>query len=784
MTNRWENSLKAPYTYLMTFLLGWSGYSFKLVSVIKLIEELSLDYLPLLMVVQGFFLYFNLLLVQKLRLKFPNFNFYFFYLFFAVIVFSSGYGPIVSFFKAKDVSIYFSISLYLISFLGGSICEILVKEIQSRNLSVLKNPHQAGQLTLLFEIGILFAAVGTIGISGKVGTSFLNYWNSLPFVLSIVGYGIFHVVTKDQRRHFENASAKNNLLDESKQVNSFYYPFIPFLLVVVTLLFVSKNIQGYATLVGMLEWKKSGDQSIAIIFSKFNIIQTLFIFASLIPSFFKQKRNPNWAKGLNIYFIIQACSMGVLCLYSPVFLLMGTGVLRKIVHHSIVLKSIQQLESSIPAEVRSRIKILQESFGQGGAYVLSGCLLAMTLNGPVPEMIIWSAGLGVAIIGAVYRKKLLATLNEFQVANLVKTDVYQAISSLYGLASRESSKHYMALVNLLESNPRPLLAKALIYSLGKMEKENAIPHIISYYKKHDREDVHQEIISSLDCFKGHKINLFFAKCLQDLILKQTSLGELRISVFKSLSKRIKDVALLTLLKILEENKNNPPVLANAIILLGEMAKEYNDREIYNILSGFLSSSYPRRVRVNSILYLYHSQEYSQVALEALDTFLTSSDIYDRTSVAFVAGNLQLRGLLPFIIKSSEELEHKNSTLLVSLLKLKYKKAAAPLANLLMTSDEKESLTALNQFNTISNNLMRYLVYDWIILNYPADLTRFNLLLRKSQRNFDSDRQVINSEAKRLGLVFEENATIYQVDESVSENAETSEEELAQALKAA
>ena len=783
MTNRWENSLKAPYTFFMTFLLGWSGYSFKLVSVIKLIEELSLSYLPLLMIAQGIFLYFNLTLVQKLRLKFPKFNFYFFYIIFSLIVFSSGYTPIVAFFKSKGLSIYFSIGLYLISFLGGSICEILVKEIQAKNLSVLKNPHQAGQLTMLFEVGILIAAIGTIAITGELGTKILSFWNTLPFVMSFISYGAFHLISTDRNQAIVLPLLKVTP-EDSKEVNSFYYPFVPYLLVVVTLLFISKNIQGYATLVGMLEWKKSGDESIAMIFSKFNIIQTILIFAALIPSFFKQKRNPNWARGLNAYFIFQACSMGILCLYSPVFLLMGTGVLRKIIHHSIVLKSIQQLESSIPMEVRSRVKILQESFGQGGAYVISGCLLAMILNGPVPAMIVWSFGLVVAISGIVYRKKLLATLNEFQVANLVKTDVYQAMSSLYGLACRESSKHYMALVNLLESNPRPLLAKALIYSLGKMEKVNSIPYIISYYKKHDREDVHQEIINSLDCFKGHKINLFFTKCLQDLILKQTSLGELRVSVFKSLSKRIKDVALLTLLKILEENKSNPPVLANAIILLGEMAKEYHDKEVYSILADFLDAKYARRVRVNAILYLYHSQEHSQAALEALDTFLTSSEIYDRTSVAFVAGNLQLKGLLPFIIKSSEELEHKNSTLLVSLLKLNYKKAAAPLGQFLMSSDEKESLTALNQFNTIKNSLMRYLVYDWIILNFPSELKRFNLLLRKSHRNFDADRQVINSEAKRLGLVFEENSTIYQIEESVSSDPENSEKEAVENLKAA
>jgi HEAT repeat protein len=763
MTNRWENSLKVPYTFLMTFLLGWAGYSLKLVSILKLIEGLSISYLPAMMIVQGFFLYFSLKLVQKFRLKFPKSNFLFFYSILALVVFCAGHPFVTDLVEAHGLKILFNSGLFLFSFLGISVSEILIKDIQAKNLSVLKNPHQAGQLTLALEVGIIFAAAGTLMTNGESVSLMVASWNSTPFILSLGFFIIFSFFKQDANVESNRAIS---VVTESK-VNPFYYPFIPYLLAVVTLILVSKNIQGYASLLGMIEWKKSGGGTMAIIFSKFNIVQTLIILASLVPSFFKQKSNPNWAMGLNVYFIIQACSMAVLCIYSPAFILVGTGIFRKVIQHSLVLKSMQQLESSIPSEVRAQIKILQESFGQGVAFVVSGLLLALTLNGPVPELVVWGFGLVFAVVGVVYRKKLLTTLNEFQVANIVKTDVFQAISALHGLANKESSKHYMALVNLLENNPRPILAKALIYSLGKMEKENAIPYIISYYKKHDREDVHLEIINSLCTFQSHKINLFLSKCLQDIILKQTSLGELRVSVFKILSTRIKDIALLTLMDILEENKNNPPVLANAIILLGEMAVENNDHELFKILSEFLSSNYPRRVRVNAILYLYHSRDHSQSSLEALDTFLTSSDQFDRTSVAFVAGNLQLKGLLPFIIKSSEELKHSNSTLLVSLLKLGYKKAATLFAELIMNAEEKECLTALNQFNTISSAQMRYLVYDALILNYPNDLKRFNAMLRKTQRNFDLDRQVINAEAKRLGLEIEENKTIYSIDPVIS-----------------
>jgi HEAT repeat protein len=309
----------------------------------------------------------------------------------------------------------------------------------------------------------------------------------------------------------------------------------------------------------------------------------------------------------------------------------------------------------------------------------------------------------------------------------------------------------MALVSLLQMMPRPMLAKAIIFSLGKMGRRQSIPVIINYLEKNDREDIQLVGINALSNFKGHELDLYYTHTLENLIKRQTALGELRLDVFTAIADRILSVATLTVLKVLEESAGNHNAIANCLNLLGIIAVKNNDHELYDILAKYLDISYPRRVRSNAIMYLYRSKKYQHLALEGIDAFMTSKDAFDRSAVAFVAGELKLTGLLPYVIECSIELQHNNSTLLVSLLKLKYKESFKWFVDYIVSANDKETLTALNQFHTIKNQSIRYAVYFELIKSHPAKISYILDMLRNTKRNFDQDRQAIVNEATNVGI---------------------------------
>ena len=741
-------------TFFLTFLVGICVYNLKLVSIKKLIENLSLEAYPILMAFQGLLIFIFINSLNKITKKSPKLFYYGAFIYGGLVVAFANFIP-ESLFGEKLYINIFSCLIFLMSTLAVMIIELSLKDLQTKNISILKNPNFSGQLCFSFEMGVIGGAIGTL-LGSKISNHLIEgLINTSCFFASL--FVLIFLIKKTSFKAAEKTIKEvppNKEFESEEKVDIFRFPFVPLMMMLAGILLLSKHIQGFGVILGFVELKKTSGLDISVIFSYLNLAQTGIILFLLLPSLLKLKFQKNtWGNGIKIFLFLQSVSMGLLTFFSPALALIGFGAMRKITQHTFLNKSLPILESTIPKFIRFKIKNNQEKFGQSISYFALALLSGIYIYSPIPSSFLWILGFGMAIWGLVIRKKLLGTINRFQVANITQVDVFEAVNACYSLGNSESQLHSKALINLLNQHPRPFLAKAIIFSLGRMEKNECIPHIIKYYNEYDREDIQLACVEALLNYKSYDVDLFFTKSLQDLIIKNTSLGELRVNVFKAISTRLKSTCVLTLLQLLNKSEKNDSIIANTIIFLGEIAYQANDESVYAVISKYLDEKYSRRIRSNSILYLYRSKVFHIEAQEALDTFLTSKEFFDRSAVAFLAGNLKIKGLIPFVLKNSFESKHSNSTILVSLIKLGYVEACEWFATLVMCQNEVEALTSLNQLNTVEDVQMRYLVYENIFKQFPdsAEILRFLNYLRKTKRNFDHDRQVIRNEAIKLGM---------------------------------
>jgi hypothetical protein len=314
----------------------------------------------------------------------------------------------------------------------------------------------------------------------------------------------------------------------------------------------------------------------------------------------------------------------------------------------------------------------------------------------------------------------------------------------------------MAMISLMNQKPQPMLLKAIIKSLGNMQSQEAIGPLMHIYQTNTREDVQLAAIESLLKFKSHEIDYFLLSSLQKVIEEQTSLGEIRRSIFSAITSRLNDVAIPMLLGILKNNPEDQRIIANVLIVMGEIAVKQNDIALLDKISEYLAPQYTRRVRANALMFLFHHKRFHSKASSIFGTFLASNDEYDRSAVAFLAGELKLKGMMGFVLENSKTQSHHNSTLLMSLLKLGYDEASFMCADLILNVPEQR-VVALNQLSAINNNNTRYKVYFEVLERFPERINEFLELLMKSNRDYDDDRCLIHKEAKRLGLeVMEDN----------------------------
>ena len=735
----------APY-YLLSFLGGFCIYILKLASIVKVLDDLGMEYYPWLMLVQGISIYTA---IKASELKSRQNPFYF-----ASIVFLAGLFIVaagnLSLLNSLNQSIAYPISLFICSSILLSFIEIHLNDIIFSQISLLKNTRIATTLALFEETGALVGSIFTF-VAGSLAYSDTNLVIALiPFLLS----SALLIMLKPSS---ESKSEPRQKKQVNADVSLRLYPFSFLVIGLFTTLLCLKQLQGFTVIVGLEQLKGANGEGLTKIFSQFSMVQTSLIFIVLLASMSRKSRLPTWSKGVKGFLSIQTFSMGLLIFVPSPFLYLGTGAVRKIWQHTFLEESMNILNSSIPQDIRIKIRSLMERYGNLVAYSILSGVSFLCINQITPMWTAWFMTACIGGVGLFLRKKLFTTLTDYQVGNIVRTDVFESINSCYSLANPEASNHAMALISLMHQNPRPILLKAIIKSLGNMQSKEAIEPLMKIYETNTAEDVQLAAIEALLKFESHDIDYFLLNKLQKIINEQTSLGEIRRSIFTAITTRLHDVAIPMLVGILKENPEDQRIIANVLIVMGEIAVKRNDVALLEKISEYLAPVYTRRVRANALMFLFHHKKFHMKASSIFGTFLASNDEYDRSAVAFLAGELRLKGMMGFIFENSKIKQHQNSTLLIALLKLGYDEASNFCADLILNASKDQKVIILNQLSAINNNHVRYKVYFEVLEKHPERLNEFLQTLIDSKRDFDEDRILIHKEAKRLGIpVIEDN----------------------------
>jgi len=145
-----------PY-YLLSFLGGFCIYILKLASVVKVLDDLGMEFYPWLMLIQGISIYSAIKITEIKSRKNP--------FLFASLVFLAGLFIVavgnLPFFDSLNQSIAFPISIFICSSILLSLIEIHLNDIIFSQISLLKNTRIATTLALFEETGALTGSIFT-----------------------------------------------------------------------------------------------------------------------------------------------------------------------------------------------------------------------------------------------------------------------------------------------------------------------------------------------------------------------------------------------------------------------------------------------------------------------------------------------------------------------------------------------------------------------------------------------------------------------------------------------
>ncbi len=743
----YNSSFRNSNSYIYLVGLNWGAvrYALKLVSIVKISEFLSLAYFPILMLAQSALFFLSIKPLEKLAERGQSHYFLVSILMGALTVFSI-FWPGEERANLRSYAEIFSCVIFLLSTFSLMVIEIGVHNYIGSKGSILKNPNLSFRTTFSIETGYLFAAVLSYAVVSNPTENILI--RVVPFFVLLA-----MLLSNPSSLLWYEPKEKSN----GSQVK--YYPFISLLLVLTVTVFFTKNMQIYATFKGVIDLKNEHNTDTTFIFSVLSIIETALVLLVLIYGSLIPQKGTNWVQGFKIYLLGQALSFGILIFYSPALALVSSNVLRRVTENSFLNISRKILDASIPSRIRFHVKNFVENRASGLAFLLVALVTLITMGGVLPDAIVWFASFVASGVGIWTLYRLVYRLTDFHIANIATHNVDDCLSAFYSLANDHSAAHNFALLAFLDKNPRPVIEKAVIYALGEMGNPENIAPIMRSYEGSDREDIKLEAIRALLKFPQYEVDLFLTRTYEHLIRNDLSLGTMKRRLIELVSTRDKTLSILSVYKIYAKIKDkenvDDRVLANLVEIIGLLGEKYQDRYLLDLTSTFLDLKYSRRVVFNAIKHLYPYPSYKAKAQKYLDLFLTSEDKKDRGAVAYIAGHLKLHGLLPFIVKNSEDLNHKNSTLLISLIKLEYEPAFTKLAQFIIQEEEMDAVTALGQLNSVEKISSRLRVYFEVLAIDISFANKLLKMLRETKKEFTVDRDYIMQELFRHGIAIDQ-----------------------------
>ncbi len=730
----------------IAFFLGMFIFEINLVSFSQIIKTVGLENFSIVMIIVSFSNFF----LGKLNLFFLKRKSN--YVFPASIIVGLILIALNLVFK-KNISFFQAMLIFVFGQYLANALDIYFSQITSINTSILKNPKITIWINILTEIGGLVAALSTFLLKESELAQAVKI---IPAIIIILLIRFLH----DKKIY------KNNFNEVKKEKNNFNLikknPFIIYYLLFIFTLAISNNYFVFTFYIGMDSMSQYSN-NVDELFSIFSFIQTLLVIYALFHNLLKVKITNDWYIKLTIFTIITIFLISIQSIYFLPLLLIICGILRKTIARILLNNSMGLLANQFPENDRINIRMLSEEI-KSLSYLFIALVSFMTINVHIP---LYYSGLMTNIIllmGLYCMKRLFYSLGQFHISNIVRSDIYHSIQSVYALGSKLYKLHCVALISLLERSPRAILQKAIIVSLGQIGDHRAIPVLIKTYETTKREDIQFLCIRSLFNFKSHYVRYKMMEYVSRMIVGQTSLGEIRKSVINEIIINFpKDTLIYTLYKILEDAKvqEDQRYLANVILVIGELANKTNDKNLYEIILPFLDLNYSRRVRSNAIIFLYGSKKFHEMSTSSFESLLTSDDELDIRSASFIIGELEMKNFKTFVNELSVNSNCNVSTYLVCLIKLNFSNAAKHFIDFIFNEkDESEIIKAINQFSVINKDYLRYKVYEELLNNYPNNVDYFINLLRKTKRNFDLDRTIIVRECKKRNIILNEDNIIF------------------------
>ena len=758
MRSYFQNNINFA-VYLLALFLGWAAYSLKLVSIVKLLGELDFKFYPLLMLIQGISLFASIKLMTRVSENNER-RFYFITLVLGLILTFVANSAEFNHWAMSAFGWRYSFFVFLLSAFAMLAIDITTRLLMTSKLSMLENPKAATLVTFFGETGGLVGAILTLLL-----TQSLIYFNSiltpivmtLPFVVALLFIFLMQGEEKSGNTSSSNPKIEQALNQHSMTLKQHLRYFLPLLIAIVTVVLLLKHIQGFAVIVGLKQWQENSEQSVTSIFSLLAIIQYSLILLILVPYFFVKNRSTVWSSGFRILFFVQSFTMFVINLFPSPFSLLASGVLRKIVHRSLVGKSMNMLISSIPESIRFEVKSQSQKVAHTVAFVSVSVFSFLAINDWISFQLVWLLAAVIAVCGLYLIRGLLLKLNRFHVENILEFsrcpfNVYEAISSCYSLANKDAAKYFQKISNVIdEKYSRSIFAKALIHTMGEMKNPDAINYLIELFDIAKREDVQLEILKALNRFEGLEIDHFMLTVLKKTMYQDTQRGELRASFCHVIANRLPQQSISIATQAIEENPNDSRVIGNAIDVLGEISSQRQTKKIRRYIAKFLSNNYSRRVRLNVIKHLYYVDKHQQQIAAILQELETSKKLQDQAGAAYIYGVLSVMQKVTFVQQLNLQTERRNSTVLLSLIRLGVQGTEYDFIHLLREADSEQALNYLKQLYRVREKRYRYLVYSAILERYPEDVSHVLHAMRDSYKNFDEDRRIIIEEAQRRGI---------------------------------
>jgi hypothetical protein len=757
------------FIFLLAFLLGWCGYSLKLVSIIKLIGDLDFKFYPLLMLLQGISLFASMKILSKISEQNERL-FYLISLFSGLfLVFVTNNDDINRWAQQRFDWLYPFAVFMLSSFIILAI-DITTRLLVTSKLSMLQDPRAAARVNFFGELGVILGAGLTLVLAqfAQLLPSFLEATAmSIPFIISLMC--LYKVTSSESTIPLKasNEVINRSLEQHTDSLRISLKRYLPYMIGLIAIVMICKQFQGFAVLIGLKEWQISSQQTVSTLFSTLSLIQNGLIILFILPSVFGKDQSTIWSMGFRFFFVIQAFSMFLLGIYAAPATLIGTGIIRKITQRSFLGKSLNMLISSIPKAVRFEAKSKSQKWAHSLSYLFLALFSYLAIYDYISYSVVWVFAGILSLLGLYVLYHLLKQLNHFHMRNIREYstcpfNVYEAISSCYSLANGDARRYYKQISVILDrKNNRSIFNKAMIHTLGEMRKDETVDYLIKIFYDTRREDVQLELLKALNKFDSLKIDNFFQSVLRKTIFEDTERGELKISFCEIIAERMPHSSITTTTQIIEKNTASDRVIANAIDVLGEVTKHSENENIHEYLSKFLGSKYTRRIRINSIKHLYHVNKYKNDIERIILSAHHSKLLEDRAGAAYLYGVLGISKQIDYVQQLNRETKKRNPTVLLSLLRLNVEGAQDDFIELLRESNSVEILIYINQLYRVRNDRQRYTIYFALLRKYPEHVSDILRSMKDSFKNFDHDRLVVIEEADRLGIKISDDL-LYQI----------------------